>query len=58
MEIKTEIVIDDRSNCDDKDNYMTVPQLRQTINVARRIHGLRPTVNNNKTPNTIRTSDV
>jgi len=42
MEIGTEIVIEDRSKYDNKEKYMKTQQLRQTLNIARRIHHLRP----------------
>lgn len=44
MEINTEIVIDDRSKCDNNDKRMSQPRLRQTLNVVRRLHHLRPTM--------------
>jgi hypothetical protein len=57
MEISTEIVIDDRSKCDNKDNCMKTQQFRQTLNVARRIHRLRPSTNNNVS-NTVRHTNI
>ena len=45
MEISTEIVIDDRSKADNKKKCIETPQLQQALNVARRLHRLRPSTN-------------
>ncbi len=47
MEISTEIVIDDRSKFDNREDSMKTQQLRRTLNVARRLHRLRPSTKDN-----------
>lgn len=57
MEIRTEVVFNDRSKCDDNEECMPDSKLRQTINVTRRLQRLRASMKNTAF-NNVRNSDV
>ena len=46
MEINTEIVTDDRSQGDDRDNCGKMPDFRKALNAMRRIPRLRRSITN------------